>query len=83
MGMSTLQKVNQSVEWEMIGPGIFINGVARDTLSHEVTLELSPDDLEKTRLGLAFWLVMCMVPVIPGTDNKLKWLEPGKTKCRW
>lgn len=54
-----------------MGTWIFINGIVSDTLSHEVIFELSPDDPEKTRPGLAFWFVMCLEPVIPGADNKL------------
>lgn len=65
MGMSALQKINKSIEQEMMGTWIFINGVVSDTLSHEVTFELSSDDPEKTRPGLAFWFVMCLEPVIP------------------
>lgn len=43
-----------------------------------MTFELNPEQQEETRPGLALWFVMCMVPVVPGTDDELEWQELGR-----
>lgn len=60
-----------------MGTRSIIDGVVVEALSQAVTFDLSPEQ-EETRSGLVFWSVMCVALVVPGADDGLKWLVPGR-----
>lgn len=47
-------------------------------LSQEVTFELSPEQQEETRPGLAFSSVICVAPAVSGANHELECMEPGR-----
>lgn len=60
-----------------MGTRSIIDGVVVEALSQAVTFDLSPEQ-EEARSGLVFWSVMCVALVVPGADDGLKWLAPGR-----
>lgn len=56
---------------------MIVAGVVSEGLSQEVTFELSPELHTGQGFGsAALWFVWA--PVVPGADDKIEWLEPGR-----